>query len=105
MGGPPAPDLVVEEDRSTGQVAEGLQVVVGHSWTAVQDDKRGLRTTFTAENLIVSIEGLVAVTEGRSSGVEGGRPREVDQCSGDEGESPTELGKHDERTEEGAEPR
>ena len=100
VGGTCISDLVVEDDwLGTRQVAENLQVIVGQSWTAVQDDERGSRIASKAESLVISLESLVSVLEGINSGVEGSRLREADERSGDERESPTEPVEHDERME------
>jgi len=65
---------------------EVLQVIIGHSWTAVQNNEGGLGAAFTTGNVVISAEGLVSESEGSSSGVEGSRLRETDQRSGDERE-------------------
>ena len=100
MGGTCVSNLVVEDDRlRTRQVAKDLQVIVGQSWTAMQDDERSSRIASKAESLVISFESLILIPEGRNSGVEGSRLRGADQRSGDEGESPAEPKEHGERRE------
>lgn len=105
MRGTPVSDLVVEDDRlGIRQVAEDLQIIVGQSRTAVKGDEGRFRTATETESFVVGLEGLISVLEGSKPGVERSCLREADQCGGDEGERPSESGKHGERTKEDMRP-
>ena len=70
----------------------------------MQSDEGRFRTAPKAESFVISLEGLVSVTEGCISGAERSCLREADHRGGDERERPTKSGKHDERVKEGVEP-
>ena len=67
MGGHPAADLVVEDDRYLGfgpEIGEGEHVVVNNAWTSVKDDKRAVLSVYEIPvDLVPGLGGLLSARD------------------------------------------